>query len=37
MITVFWDCEGAIVEDAMPRGEAVSSEAYLRTLAERFK
>jgi hypothetical protein len=34
MITVFWDCQGAILVDAMPRGETVISNAYIRTLTE---
>jgi len=34
MITVFWDCQGVILVDAMPRGETVISNAYIRTLTE---
>jgi hypothetical protein len=40
MITVFWDCEGVIVVNAMPRGERVSSDANIMTLTnlrKRFK
>jgi len=34
MITVFWDCQGVILVDAMPQGETVNSNAYVRTLTE---
>lgn len=37
MITVLWDCEGVIVVDAMPRGETVKSDAYIRTPTEHGK
>jgi len=32
MITVFWDCEGMILVNAMQRGETVTPSAYIRTL-----
>jgi hypothetical protein len=34
MITLFWDCEEIILMDAMPKGETVYSEVYIRTLTE---
>jgi hypothetical protein len=34
MITVFWDCEGVIIIDVMPRGGAINSEAYDKTLTK---
>lgn len=32
MITVFWDIEGVILVDVMPRGETINSQAYIKTL-----
>jgi hypothetical protein len=32
MITVFWDCDGVILVDVMPRGATINSEAYINTL-----
>ena len=32
MATVFWDAQGLILVDFMPRGETISSEAYIETL-----
>jgi len=34
MITVFWHCEGVILVDAIERGEALSSDTYIRMLTE---
>jgi hypothetical protein len=34
IITLFWDCEEMILIDAMPKGETVNSEVYIRTLTE---
>lgn len=31
---VFWDCKGVIVVDALPRGDIVKSDAYIRMLTE---
>jgi Transposase. len=33
-ITVFWDCEGAILEDAMLNGETFNCDVYNRTFSE---
>ena len=32
MVTVFWDCDGVILVDVMPRGSTINSEAYVKTL-----
>jgi histone-lysine N-methyltransferase SETMAR len=32
MVTVFWDCDGVILVDVMPRGATTDSEAYINTL-----
>lgn len=32
MVTVFWDSEGVILVDVMPRGTTINSEAYVKTL-----
>jgi hypothetical protein len=32
--TVFWDCEGEILVDVMPRGETIKSDAYIEMLTE---
>lgn len=32
MITVFWDSEGVLLVDVMPRGETINSLAYILTL-----
>lgn len=32
MMTVFWDCEGVILIDVMPKGSTINSEAYVKTL-----
>ena len=32
MITVFWDIDGLILVDVMARGEAINSDAYIKTL-----
>ena len=32
MATVFWDAEGVIPVDFLPRGETINSEAYIQTL-----
>ena len=34
MITLFWDCEEMVLMDAMPTGETVNSDAYIRTHTE---
>lgn len=34
MVTVFWDCEGVILIDVMPRGSTINSEAYVSTLTK---
>lgn len=34
MITVFWHCEGVILVDVIERGEALSSDTYIRMLTE---
>nr|CAI5818875.1 unnamed protein product [Callosobruchus analis] len=34
MVTVFWDCEGVILIDVMPRGSTINSEAYVNTLTK---
>jgi len=34
MNSVFWECESVIFVDAMPRGETIISDAYIRTLTE---
>nr|CAI5860394.1 unnamed protein product [Callosobruchus analis] len=34
MVTVFWDCEGVILIDVMPRGSTLNSEAYVNTLTK---
>jgi hypothetical protein len=37
VITVFWDCEGVILVDAMPRGETINSDAHISMLTEHRK
>ena len=32
MATVFWDAQGLILVDFMPKGETINSEAYIETL-----
>ena len=32
MVTVFWNAQGLILVDFMPRGETINSEAYIETL-----
>ena len=32
MATVFWDAQGVILIDFLPRGETINSEAYIETL-----
>ncbi|KAJ4435113.1 hypothetical protein ANN_23688 [Periplaneta americana] len=32
VVTVFWDCEGIILMDMMPRGATINSDAYIDTL-----
>jgi hypothetical protein len=32
--TVFWEFESVIFVDAVPRGETIISDAYIRTLTE---
>jgi hypothetical protein len=32
MITVFWDCEGVILVDVMPRRETTNCDTYIRML-----
>jgi histone-lysine N-methyltransferase SETMAR len=34
MITVFWDCEGVVLVDVMPRGESFNSNTNIRMLTE---
>jgi hypothetical protein len=34
MITVFWDCEGVILVDAMPRRETINADTYVSMLTE---
>jgi hypothetical protein len=34
MVTLFWDCEEVILVDAMPTGETINSNAYIKTLTE---
>ena len=34
MITVFWDCEGMILVNAMQRGETITHDTYIRALTE---
>jgi hypothetical protein len=34
MITVFWNCEGVILVDVMPRGETFNSNAYIRMVTD---
>jgi histone-lysine N-methyltransferase SETMAR len=37
LITVFWDCEGGILADAMLRQETIKFDTYIRTLTEHRK
>jgi hypothetical protein len=32
MATVFWDAEGVILVDIMPRGQTINSDLYTKTL-----
>jgi histone-lysine N-methyltransferase SETMAR len=32
MATVFWDCEGVILIDVLPRGQKINSDVYVETL-----
>jgi histone-lysine N-methyltransferase SETMAR len=32
MATIFWDSEGLLLVDIMPRGTTINSEAYVKTL-----
>jgi hypothetical protein len=32
MVTVFWDCDGVLLGDVMPRGATINSETYINTL-----
>jgi hypothetical protein len=32
MATVFWDCEGVILTDVLPRGQMINSDVYVETL-----
>jgi hypothetical protein len=32
VMVVFWDCDGVILVDVMPRGATINSEAYISTL-----
>jgi hypothetical protein len=32
MATVFWDCEGAILIDVLPRVQTINSDVYVETL-----
>jgi hypothetical protein len=32
MATVFWDAEGVILVDIMPRGQTITSDLYIQTL-----
>jgi hypothetical protein len=32
MVTVFWDCDGVILVDVVPRGATINSEVYINTL-----
>jgi hypothetical protein len=36
MATVFWNCEGSIIVDVLPRGPNVISDIYVETLKKRF-
>jgi hypothetical protein len=31
MATVFWDCEGVIIIDVLPRGQTINSDVYVET------
>jgi len=33
-ITVFWDCEGLIPVDVIPRGKTINSKTYINTVTE---
>jgi histone-lysine N-methyltransferase SETMAR len=33
----FWDCDGVILVDVMPRGVTINSEAYINKLEKRFR
>jgi histone-lysine N-methyltransferase SETMAR len=37
MATVFWDCEGLVLIDMLPRGLTINSEVYVETLKKRFR
>jgi hypothetical protein len=37
MATVFWDCEGVILIDVLPRGQTTNSDVYVKTLRKRFR
>ena len=32
MATVFWDSQGVILVDSLPKGETINSEVYIETL-----
>jgi hypothetical protein len=32
MATVFWNAEGVILVDIMPRGQTINSDLYIQTL-----
>jgi histone-lysine N-methyltransferase SETMAR len=37
MATVFWDCEGVILVNMLPRGQNINSDVYVETLKKRFR
>jgi histone-lysine N-methyltransferase SETMAR len=37
MATAFWDCEGVILIDVLPRGQTINSAIYVETLKKRFQ
>jgi histone-lysine N-methyltransferase SETMAR len=37
MATVFWDCEGVILIDVLPRGQTINSDVYVGTLKKMKK
>jgi histone-lysine N-methyltransferase SETMAR len=36
MVTAFWDCEGVILIDVLPRGQMINLDVYVETLKKSF-
>jgi hypothetical protein len=37
IIVSFWDCEGVIIIDMLPRGQTINSNVYVETLKKHFQ